>query len=82
LLRATDRRDEAESLMRRQLAILVEVTRRTGHSHPRFQAAVTNYRNLLKAMGKSQAEIEAGYAELLRPLEGTNINLPKAVEES
>ena len=69
LLQATNRLDEAEPLMRRHVAILVEFTRKTGHPHPRLDAAFANYAGLLAAVGKSQAEIEAARAALMRPLE-------------
>ena len=54
LLAATYRLSEAEPLMRRQVAIFVEFTRRTGHRHPRLEAAFDNYAVLLGELGKSQ----------------------------
>jgi tetratricopeptide (TPR) repeat protein len=68
LLQATNRLAEAEPPMRRHVAIFVEFTRRTGHHHPRLDASFRNYVGLLAAMGKSEAEIEATCAELMRPL--------------
>ena len=68
LLLATDRLDEAEPLMRRHVAIFVEFTRGTGHHHPHLEAAFANYARLLAAMGRSEAEIKAACAELIRPL--------------
>jgi tetratricopeptide (TPR) repeat protein len=57
LLQATNRLGEAESLSRRQLQILAEFGHRTGHEHPRFRAAISNYSELLAAMGLSADEI-------------------------
>jgi hypothetical protein len=54
--------------MRRHVAIFVEFTRRTGHRHPHLDQAFANYAGLLADMGKSQAEIEAACAALMRPL--------------
>jgi tetratricopeptide (TPR) repeat protein len=68
LLHDTNRSVEAESLFRRALAILVEFTSRTGHRHPHLEAVIANYTEQLAAMGKSQAEIDAACAELMRPL--------------
>jgi tetratricopeptide (TPR) repeat protein len=68
LLQATNRLAEAEPLMRRAVAIRVEFTCRTGHRHPRLDLALANYARLLAAIGKSQAEIDAACAELMRPL--------------
>jgi tetratricopeptide (TPR) repeat protein len=68
LLHATKRLDEAEPLMRRHVAIFVELARRTGYRHPHFNDAFGNYCLLLTDMGKSQAEIDAACAELMRPL--------------
>ncbi len=59
LLQATNRLAEAEPLMRRHLAIFVDFTRRTGHKHPHLRAAFGNYAQLLKAMGRSEAEVAA-----------------------
>jgi tetratricopeptide (TPR) repeat protein len=68
LLQATNRLDDAEPLMRRHVAIFVEFTLRTGHRHPHLDAAFANYAGLLATMGKSQVEIEAACAGLMRPL--------------
>jgi tetratricopeptide (TPR) repeat protein len=68
LLQATNRLVEAEPLMRRAVAIFVEFTRRTGHRHPYLDAVLANYAGLLAVMGKSQAEIDAACAELMKPL--------------
>jgi len=65
LLQDTDRLDEAEPLMRRQLVIFLDCTRRTGHEHPHLQAAFGNYRYLLQEMGKSDTEIEAAIKALV-----------------
>ena len=68
LLRATNRLAEAEPLMRRTVAIVVEFTRRTGYRHPNLDDASASYASLLEDMGKSQAEIKAVCAELMRLL--------------
>jgi tetratricopeptide (TPR) repeat protein len=64
LLRATNRLDEAEPLMRRHVVIFLDFQRTTGHPHPHRDAALRNYANLLRAMGKSEAEIRAAIATL------------------
>ncbi len=68
LLQHTNRPRDAEPLLRRVLTILVDFTIQTGHRHPRLDFVVENYARLLKAMGKSQAEIEIACTDLLRPL--------------
>jgi len=47
LLHATNRLGEAEPLMRRALAILLEFERGTGYEHPHRQLVSVNYRSLL-----------------------------------
>jgi tetratricopeptide (TPR) repeat protein len=69
LLQDTNRSDDAEPLLRRAVAIFVEFARQTGHRHPDSDTVFANYADLLTAMGKSQAEINAARAELRRPLE-------------
>jgi tetratricopeptide (TPR) repeat protein len=64
LLKATNRLDEAEPMMRRALVIFLDFTGRIGHEHPQFQVVSNNYRGLLHAMGKSDAEIEAAIEAL------------------
>jgi tetratricopeptide (TPR) repeat protein len=59
LLKETNQLAEAELLMRRALAILIDVSRRNKHDHPNRQIAADNYTGLLKAMGKTDAEIDA-----------------------
>jgi len=49
--------------MRRQLVIFLDFSSRNGHEHPYLQAAFGNYRELLQAMGKSDAEIETALRE-------------------
>ena len=66
LLQATNRLGEAEPLMRRALAIFLAFQRDTGHAHPHRDAVTANYRGLLAAMGKSEAEIDAELAALHR----------------
>jgi tetratricopeptide (TPR) repeat protein len=59
LLKATNRLGEAEPLMRRMVAIVLAFQRDTGHAHPHRDAAIGNYTALLRAMGRSEAEIAA-----------------------
>ena len=66
LLEATNRLAEAEPLMRRALAILLEFERSNGHEHRHQRTFSENYRRLLRAMGKSDAEIEATIEALVR----------------
>jgi hypothetical protein len=44
--------------LRRALHILSSYARSTGYEHPHFRAAVEQYRQLLRVMGKSQAQID------------------------
>ena len=59
LLQATSRLSEAEPLMRRVVKIFVKFTRATEHPHPYFQAAISNYTELLQAMGCNDEQIMA-----------------------
>ena len=59
LLHATNRLAEAEPLFRQVLRILAEFGHRTGHEHPHFRTAITNYTGLISAMGLSQDAIAA-----------------------
>ena len=58
LLQATNRLGEAELLMRRMVAIFLAFQRDTGNAHPHRDAGIANYTGLLRAMGKSRAEID------------------------
>jgi hypothetical protein len=58
LLKATNRPDEAEPLLRRTVQIWIEFQRRTGYEHPRTRDGLANYRDLLRAMGKTPEQIE------------------------
>ncbi len=64
LLNDTDRLGELEPLMRRALATLLAFQRETGHAHPHRDVMMSNYKALLTAMGKSEAEIAATIAAL------------------
>ena len=66
LLKDTNRLGEAEPLMRRHLAIFLAFQRDTGHTHAHRDAAITNYGELLAAMGKDQPEIDASIETLYR----------------
>jgi tetratricopeptide (TPR) repeat protein len=58
LLKATNRLADAEPLMRRHLEIFLKFTGVTGHPHPHLQAATGNYAGLLRAMGRSEEDIQ------------------------
>jgi len=64
LLYDTNRLGEAEPLMRRAVEILLTFTRKTGHRHPNLSTDLKNYRILLAAMGRSDAEIEQTLQEM------------------
>jgi tetratricopeptide (TPR) repeat protein len=59
LLRETSRLVEAEPLYRQVLRILAEFGHHTGREHPHFRTAISNYADLLAAMGLSEDEILA-----------------------
>ena len=59
MLVVTNRVGEAEPLMRRHVVILLKFQRATGHPHPHRDAALANHANLLRAMGRDEASIEA-----------------------
>ncbi len=59
LLQATNRLEEAELLSRRAVGIVLAFTRNTGHEHPDLHRFITNYKNILKDLGRSETEIEA-----------------------
>ena len=63
-LQATNRLAEAEPLMRRMLKIFIAFKTNTGHEHPHWRVAIGNYSDLLKAMGKTDAEVESVLASL------------------
>ena len=69
LFLATNRISEAEPLLRRHLLIFLDFSRRTGHEHPHLKTAFDTYRLLLKAMGKTDAEIEATIEALGQPVQ-------------
>jgi hypothetical protein len=48
--------------MRRGVEIFLDFQRKTRHAHPHREAALRNYAGLLKAMGRSEAEIRAALA--------------------
>jgi hypothetical protein len=57
LLQATNRRAEAEPLMRRSVTILHQFGRTTGHEHTHMQTTLKNDRKLLEAMRLDKTEI-------------------------
>ena len=56
----------SRGLLRRALAIFVAFARNSGHEHPNLHDAIGNYAELLKAMGKSEAEIKAAIDAILK----------------
>jgi hypothetical protein len=75
LLQATNRLEEAEPSMRRNVVIFLKVTKTTGHAHPHLKTAFGNYAILLGAMNRGQDEVvrkllelgkEAGFARLVQ----------------
>ncbi len=65
LLKGTNRITEAEPLSRRQLVILLNFTRCNGYQHPNLRTAIENYANILKALGRSEEDIDADLRKLL-----------------
>ncbi len=65
LLQETNRFVEAEPLMRSALSPFLDFTRSTGREHPHLQAAFGNYAALLKAMGRSQSDVDAALQSLM-----------------
>jgi hypothetical protein len=78
LLQATNRLNQAEPLSRRQFVIVLQFTRRTGHEHPHLRAAFDNYAGLLRAMGKTDAEIDAEIETLAREAGSSGTASPAA----
>jgi hypothetical protein len=64
LLRATNRLEEAEPLMRRVVVIVLEFTRSTGHLHPHLKTTLGNYWGILKAMSLGEEEVARRIAEV------------------
>jgi tetratricopeptide (TPR) repeat protein len=65
VLQATNRLAEAEPLMRRALAIDINFKRLTGYEHPNYEVHRDNYAALLKAMGRSQSDVDAALQHLM-----------------
>jgi len=64
LLHDPNRRREAEELMRRHLKVFLLFAKNTGHEDPHWQAAVDNYRDLLRKMGIPEADAAERVAAL------------------
>jgi tetratricopeptide (TPR) repeat protein len=64
VLRDTNRLAEAQPLSRRMVGIFLDFSRRTGHWYPHLQTALENYRVILKALGRSEADIQAELDQL------------------
>jgi len=67
LLQATNRLAEAEPLMRRALQITFSFRAATGYEHPKQRLRVEDYRLLLEAMGRSEAEVLAQLNAVAEP---------------
>src|SRR5206468_1660846 len=65
LLHATNRVEEAEPLMRRNVEIFLAFTARTGHEHPQLWTMLNNFGNLLLAGGRDDARARAEIDALL-----------------
>jgi hypothetical protein len=65
LLEDTNRLAEAEPLSRRAVDILLKFTRRTQDLLPRLQLILANYWAILKAVGRTEADIEAELQKLM-----------------
>jgi tetratricopeptide (TPR) repeat protein len=59
LLQATNRLNEAEPMYRRCLVIRLRFTLMTGHQHPNLEMSRSNYAEALRALGRTEAEIDA-----------------------
>jgi tetratricopeptide (TPR) repeat protein len=70
LLHTTNRHTEAGPLMRRNIRIILGFTCRSGHRHPLRLAALQNYVDFLKTLGRSEAEIQAEIETLIAEHEG------------
>ena len=57
---------ETSVIVERALTIFLTFQRDTGHAHPHRDAVTANYRGLLAAMGRTEAEIDAELAALWR----------------
>jgi len=68
LLHNTNRRREAEELMRRHLKIFLLFARSNGYEHPHWQAEVDNYLNLMRKMGIPESEAAERVAERVAAL--------------
>ncbi|MBU2689964.1 MAG: hypothetical protein KJ970_03490 [Candidatus Eisenbacteria bacterium] len=66
MLKDTNRLGEAEPLSRRQLIIFIRFAASTGHEHPNFRVALSNYIEVLKQMGTSESEIGRRISTLLK----------------
>jgi tetratricopeptide (TPR) repeat protein len=67
LLKATNRLEEAEPLMRRHVEIFRKFGEATGHEHPHWRAALQNYLGLLAEMGLSEEEAERKVLSVASP---------------
>ncbi len=60
----------AEPLYRRALAILARFARATGHQHPNFEVALSNYVHALVELGWTEAEIDAALKSVFEDARG------------
>ena len=66
LLYQTGRAEEAEPLMRRMAVILLRFERETGHKHPYGDTSIGLYAQLLAAMGRDAASVDAALSAARR----------------
>jgi tetratricopeptide (TPR) repeat protein len=67
LLQEIKRLEEAEPLSQRQLQILLNFSRATGHEHPFLSTSIDNHKGLLEAMGLTPGQVHARLDEIGRP---------------
>jgi hypothetical protein len=65
-MKATNRLEEAEPLMRRMAEILIAFSQQ-GFQHPNLETGLGNYFSLLQALGLSKSEIQAKLQSLQPP---------------
>jgi hypothetical protein len=73
LLQATNRLADAEPMMRRALLILIEFTRRSGHTHPHLDVARGSYRGLLEMLGETPDRIKQRLRNLDESLDSDDL---------
>ena len=64
MLQDTHRLAEAKPLIRWVLSIFLDFTRCTGYEHPHLSTAKNNYESILKALDRSEEDIDAALRKL------------------